>query len=92
MMDELWLRVCALLDVDPVTVKMPQVLIAQPEIIDLFGGGVLMYHPGDNKILLSGDYTQGQLAHEFAHAVCWQSEEYNDGDNESRCQWVEANI
>lgn len=91
-MHDLWLRVCSLLDVDPDTVKMPEIKRASPQLIELFNGGSFMYHPGDNTILCGEKIDRGQLAHEFAHAVCWQSPDYNDGDNESRAQWVEQNI
>ena len=91
-MHDLWLRVCSLLDVDPTTVVMPSLKVASPQVIELFGGGSFMYHPGDNSILMGEEMNRGKLAHEFAHAVCWQSPDYDDGDNEARCRWVEANI
>ena len=91
-MNDLWLRVCSLLNVDPATVKQPAIKEASPVIADLFGGWSCVYHPGDNMILTSGNYDSGHIAHEFAHAVCWQSPDYSDADNEARAQWVEQNI
>ena len=91
-MHNLWLRVCALLDVDPATVREPVLKQVSLNLIEMFGGGYAMYHPGDNAILYAAEIDRGMLAHEFAHAVCWQSPDYNDGDNEARCQWVEQNI
>jgi len=80
-----------LLGADPATVKEPELKKVQPELLEMFGGGYLMYHPGDNSILYSQEIDRGQLAHEFAHAVMWQSPDMN-GESESIAQWVEQEV
>lgn len=88
---QLWLNVCTLLEVDPATVKQPKVVVA-PDLLSLFGGDSLMYHPGDNAVLSDGSHDFRQLAHEFAHAVIHQSPKFTEKDTEHIPRWVDEKI
>jgi hypothetical protein len=89
---DLWIRVCALLEVDPETVREPTVQEAPEALINVFGGWHAVYIPHANKILVLEDCGRGHLAHEFAEAVVYQSPKFTFKDTEDFAQWVEQNI
>src|SRR5512139_906150 len=73
---ELWPRVCRILGVDPGSIHRPLVRPVPYGVIEVFGGcGGVMYHKGDNTIMIAQKVDRGQLAHEVAEAVAWLSPE-----------------
>ena len=70
---ELWPRVCQVLGIDVDTIRQPRILLVPYGIIELFGGSGIMYHKGDNTIMVSEKVDRGQVAHELGEAAVWLS-------------------
>ncbi len=91
----LWEKVCGVLGVAPSTVAKPRIKSVSRTMLELFGGGraaPLIYLPGDNTIMVSGEVYSSQIAHEMAHAVIWQSPKFADKQDEYLPQWVEQQV
>ena len=83
-----WVNVCRLLDVDPSSIPMPQVVWTPHEGPAYLNVTNTFYLPKDKQVML------GQLSHELAHAVMCQSPGFSSDHNyqEERAQWIETQV
>jgi hypothetical protein len=88
---ELWPKVCQVLGVDPDSIRQPKVSLVPYGVIELFGGQGIMYHKGDNTIMISEKVDRGQVAHELGEAAVWLSPDF-DNYSEDLAKMVEQEV